>query len=106
ILAPIDVSPEADPVLAWAGALAARFNAELALFHNVDSSLTGRVRLVSASGAARAFEERLRKSTEAWLHERARQAGLPPERTLALVSVGDTRGEVLAVAERVKPDLI
>jgi nucleotide-binding universal stress UspA family protein len=34
------------------------------------------------------------------------EAGLPDDRTTALVAVGDPRGEVLAAAERVKPDII
>jgi len=106
VLAPIDASSEADAVLAWAGLLAGLFHAELAVLHTVDAALTGRVRLVSASGTARAFEDKLRRSTEGWLHDRVRAAGLPRDRTLCLVAIGDPRGEVLAATERVKPDVI
>jgi nucleotide-binding universal stress UspA family protein len=106
LLVPLEEGGVTDVVLGWVAFLAKRFDARVELLHVLSSQLAGRVRLVSASGAARTLEEKLTVSTRQWLQRRAAQAGLDPQRTGEHVVIGEPRAEVIAAAARMTADLI
>src|SRR5690606_24549768 len=92
--------------LAWAKLLAEKFGAHAKGFYVINSSLVGRMRLVSSTSRADQLETELVRDATSWLRERLEAAGITEELGTAQVVVGDPANEILTDAERTGADLI
>ncbi|HUH12515.1 MAG TPA: universal stress protein [Longimicrobiales bacterium] len=106
ILAAVDASRHADPVLAWAHLLSAHVDAELVVCHVLDPSFLGRARRVSGIAAARDLEQRYVSQGEAWLRERLEERPEDFGAAEVLLPIGHAPYEILAAQSRGGFDLV
>lgn len=92
-------------ILSWAGFLADRFRAVLAVCHVLSPALLGRAQMVSGIAASRQMELRCREQGEAWLRSRLTGHAGPLEHAELLVSVGSAGFQILAAQARLGIDL-
>lgn len=98
----------------WAKLLADRFGARVTIFHAIDLSLRSRVRREPGgeliSGASLwmrdGIEDTVVPAMRSWLWERARLAGLDPDRVDVVVGLQDPWYAIPAVAEQTQADLV
>jgi nucleotide-binding universal stress UspA family protein len=106
ILVPVDDSANSRHVLATAAALVRWFDAKATVLHVMSSNIPGRVRLVSASGATHALQDKLIASVKGWLGRMAAEAGFEESRMETMVVMGDARIEIPHVAETIGADFV
>lgn len=106
ILVPVDDSPHAARALAWARFLGARWKAAVTALHAVPPAVVGHVRLVSSTARTRDLELEFRELSAEWLERLVAEAGFAPDEARTVISAGDPRAEILAVAGRIEADLI
>lgn len=106
ILLPVEESTLLKTALNWGRLLTERLNAEAIGYYVVDATLLGRIRIVSSSARTTELETTLLDDAARWLEDRLAAAGLPAERTVAQVVVGDPTTEIIAAAQRLDIDLI
>jgi nucleotide-binding universal stress UspA family protein len=107
LLIGIDPSGVSGQLLAWAGALLARFDATAVVLNVVDrlllfDEITGR----PTARALRRLEEEASDAMRKWLDTTVRAAGLPGWRVQTKVIVGDPSYEIIADAARQRADLV
>jgi len=106
ILLPVEESPLLETALAWGKLLAGTYDAELIGYYVISSSLLGRMRLISSAERGDELEDKLRKDATEWLDRHLDKAGLPRERRVAEVAVGDPGTEIIAAVRRFGIDLV
>lgn len=106
ILLPIEESDLMDTALAWGRLLTERFQAEATGLYVVSSALLRRMRIISSADKGDELEARVLQDATRWLEGHLQRAGLPPERTVATVVLGDPAGEIIAAARRLDNELI
>lgn len=106
ILLPIEESTLLDTALGWGRLLTETFEAEAVGYYVVNSTFLGRMRIISSTEKGDELEEKLVSDAVSWLEERLERAGLPADRTVAQVVVGDPGTEIVAAVHRFDIDLV
>lgn len=106
ILLPTEESPLMDTALSWGRFLAEKLGATADGLYVINSTLVGRMRLVSSVTRTDELEKGLIEDATRWLQERLDAAGITEELGSGTVIVGDPAREILAWAEREGADLI
>ncbi|MFO0602397.1 MAG: universal stress protein [Polyangiales bacterium] len=109
ILVPTDFTPCSQRAVAYAAALAARFDAEVVLVHAIEAPLNlppHTLVHIDAQGLSMPIMDYVREAAERRMGAALEELTLAKVRARSVVEVGDVRDVALAQAERLPADLI
>lgn len=109
ILVPTDFTPCSQRAIAYAAALASRFDAEVVLVHAIEAPLNlppHTLVHIDAQGLSMPIMDYVREAAERRMSTALEELTLAKTRARSVVEVGDVRDVTLAQAERLPADLI